>query len=360
MTDPSPRIESTIAEDSPAMNMIIHMQQQQIEMQKQMTQLMAKILSPTATSVNTDIKASRTKIERPTVDTDCSDNKWVIFEDAWTRYKEMATISKPIDIRNELRSSCSSSVNEMLFNFIGPEALNNATEKQLLAYIKSVAVKSIHPEVYRQQFFTMSQSDGETTTCFIARLKAQAMLCAFTRQGSCRNTDCTASYSEDMIRSQLIAGIRNASHQNRVLSEMDSIKTLDQLTTRLLTLESTEKASYHFRPPHNHQQDITIAPIKSDYKARKYATNNPTRNSPQQMTKPIIRQSNRNSCTGCGRPHHVNGRRQCPAWNKTCNKCLKPNHFATVCQSSSNATIQIETSDTEEISYMSSISTETI
>jgi len=43
-----------------------------------------------------------------------------------------------------------------------------------------------------------------------------------------------------MIRSQLIAGLSNSSHQSKVL------KTLDQLTTRILTLEATERASSEF------------------------------------------------------------------------------------------------------------------
>jgi len=89
----------------------------------------------------------------------------------------MAGLTAAGEIRNELRSACSPSVNELLFNFVGPDALRVASERELLDYIKSVAVKSVHPEVYRQQFFVMRQSDGESITSFIARLNSQAMLC---------------------------------------------------------------------------------------------------------------------------------------------------------------------------------------
>lgn len=61
----------------------------------------------------------------------------------------MTLLTNPIEIRNELQSVCSSSVNEMLFNFVGPDAFKDATKQQLLDYIKSVAVKSVHLEVYR-------------------------------------------------------------------------------------------------------------------------------------------------------------------------------------------------------------------
>jgi len=65
-------------------------------------------------------------------------------------------------------------VNELLFNFVGPNQLNTATEDELLDHIRYVAVKTIHPEVYRQQCFWLKQSD-ETITHFASRLKSQAM-----------------------------------------------------------------------------------------------------------------------------------------------------------------------------------------
>ena len=114
----------------------------------------------------------------------------------------MSSLSKDTEIINELRSSCSPKVNEMLFNFVGPADLDNAGEQELMKHIKAVAVRVVHPEVYRQQFFTLKQSDGESTTNFVSRLKAQAMLCDFT----CQNQTCTTAYSPDMVKSQLIAG----------------------------------------------------------------------------------------------------------------------------------------------------------
>jgi len=76
----------------------------------------------------------------------------------------MANVSHPQDVRNELRSACSPSVNSMLFIFVGPEALNTAIEEELLNDIKCVAMKAVHPEVYSPQFFAMRQSDEEPIT----------------------------------------------------------------------------------------------------------------------------------------------------------------------------------------------------
>ena len=234
----------------------------------------------------------------------------------------MTSLTDDADIRNELRSSCSPKVNEVLFNFVGPESLDNANEQDLMRYIKSVAVRAVHPEVYRQQFFTLKQSDGESVTTFVSRLKAHAMLCEFT----CQNDSCTTSYSPDMVKSQLIAGTRNPSHQSKVLAEMEVLKTLDQVINRLLALESTECATTHFRSPFSPLPSTELAPITDD-----------RRNPP-----PLKRTPQRpKQCKGCGQPSHTKGRPSCPAWQKTCNKCKKLNHFASVCRSpSTNASIQ--------------------
>ena len=241
--------------------MMMEMQQQQQQMQQQMTLLMSQFLPETARTTPTAGKPTRAKIVRPSIDADCSDKRWVIFRDAWTRYKEMAKITLPNDIRNELRSTCTQKVNEMLFNFVGPDAFNTANEDDLLTYMKSVAVKVAHPVVYRQQFFVLKQNYGESITSFISRLKAQAMLCAFVRNGSCHNPACKTSYSEDMIRSHLIADIRSSAYQSKVLSEITILQTLEQLTTRLLALEASERASSQFRSPFDTINESEVTPI---------------------------------------------------------------------------------------------------
>ena len=150
----------------------------------------------------------------------------------------------------------------MLFNFVGPESLQVASEDQLLDFTKSVAVKAVHPEVYRQHFFKLQQSNDETIKSFISRLKAQAILCAFQCKGKCYS-ECISSYAEDMIQSQLIAGMRNSSHQTKVLSEKATLVTLETLAAGLLTLEATERASTEFRSPQDNSHVADITPIKS-------------------------------------------------------------------------------------------------
>lgn len=187
------------------------------------------------------------------------------------------------------------------------------------------------------------------------------MLCHFKRTCDCTNNRCTTSYPEDMIRSQLIAGLRNAAHQLKVLSEMQILTTLELLTKLLLTLESTEKASSHFRPAGS-SNSSTLAPVRSDYQRRSRPPLRSSQNREPSQTAPQRPNQQHNKCRGCGRSRHPQGRRQCPAYGKNCNKCSKPNHFAAVCLSSSTAAVEYEDqppSDEEEISYLSSMTAQT-
>ena len=364
-TEPLPPAQPT---DASALTMMIQLQQQQMAMQQQMATLMSQLIPSNAQQKE---RTARVKPARPTIDADSSDNKWIIFTDAWNRYKEMSKLTDANEIRNELRSACSTVVNEMLFNFVGPEALNVASETELLKFIKSVAVKSVHPEVYRQQFFGLRQTDGESITAFVSRLKSQAMLCDFVKRCSCTND---TSFSEDMIKSQLIAGLCNADHQTRILSEVSSLQTLKQVVERLLTLESTARATSHLQPV---VSGSNVAPIKSDYQRSKnsfskprYPTpgNNKSATYPNAASSPVQSPppnrtpslpSKGQLCRGCGKPRHTS-RQHCPAYGRTCSKCGKYNHFAAVCMSARINVIAEDVADPnegEEVSFLATITT---
>lgn len=328
------------------MELILAIQKQQLTMQEQMTALIGQIIPNPHQHVNPDPTFRRTKPERPIISADCSDNKWIIFLDAWQRYKQMSKLTDPIEIRNELRSACDTTVNEMLFNFVGPQALSTSTEDQLLTHIKSVAVKTVHPEVYRQQFYSMRQQENESITRFISRLKSQAMLCDFVRACDCTSHGCKTSYSEDMLMSQIITGLMNPAHQSKILSDMVHINTLQSLTERLLTLESTTQATSHFKPESTSGMS---APIRSDYQRSK-GFKNPSTSSRTDNQHPAPP-----TCNGCGRNRHPKGRRECPAQGKACDNCGKLNHLATVCRSAKASAITNDETPPEDISFISSI-----
>ena len=180
---------------SPDQLQMMQLMQQMIELQRENNELRRNM------SGASNFSSNAKKPHRPIIEQDSMDNDWALFTDSWQFYKDMCRLRDISEIRNELRSSCSSDVNKLLFNLISSDRLS-ASETELLTFIKSVAVKGMHKEVHRQTFHSMRQSEGESITHFLARLKSQANFCSF--QVQCPNTpDCNqnVSYSEDMISS---------------------------------------------------------------------------------------------------------------------------------------------------------------
>ena len=308
MSDPQPT-------SSPDQSQMMQLMQQMIELQRENNELRRNM------SGASNFSSNAKKPDRPIIEQDSTDNDWALFTDSWQRYKDMCRLRDISEIRNELRSSCSSDVNKLLFDLIGSDRLNSASEAELLMFIKSVAVKGMHKEVHRQTFHSMRQSEGESITHFLARLKSQANFCSF--QVQCPNTtDCNqkVSYSEDMISSQMIAGLVNNEHQTRVLAQAAVLVTLQQKFDLLVSLETTDKSTSKLQPPPvaPPAPPSQSNPQKSDYQRKKA------------LPKAEIR-----PCTGCGKTSHPGKtlrRKDCPAFENTCKICSKKGHFDDVCR----------------------------
>ena len=166
--------------------------------------------------------------------------------DTWNRYKEMCKLTNLSTICNELRMACTPELNRLLFNLMGAEALNMASEDQLLQYIKLIAVRGFYKEVHQQNFHSMKQKEGELITHFLARLWTLAKFCEFTV--ACSNKpDCgrCVDYSNNMVAGQIVAGLANMDHQTKILVEAITLVTLQQNFDRLVSLEMTD----HSTPP---------------------------------------------------------------------------------------------------------------
>lgn len=60
---------------------------------------------------------------------DATDGNWVMFIDTWTHYKEMCELTDLAVIQNEPRMVCTPKMNRLLFNLVGAETFNSATEE---------------------------------------------------------------------------------------------------------------------------------------------------------------------------------------------------------------------------------------
>ena len=292
--------------------------------QQQMSQLQSlqsensQLRAANADSTTAPITKTKTKApDRPVINTDTDAREWELFKDSWSRYKIMTAITDPNFVRMELRAACSQDVNRLLFEYVGSESLNVASEDELLDHIKSVAVKETHKEVHRMNFFRLSQMEGETVTQYVARLRSHAVLCQFKIACTEHLRQIFINYTDDMVTQQLISGLRNQNHQSRILSEAAALPTLQQKIDRLQCLESTEQSTGLLQsatptPPSNNNA------IKSGYRRRQNQ-----------------QQSTRTPCKGCGGLSHEGktmARKDCPAINKNCGYCGIKGHFQAVCK----------------------------
>ena len=296
-------------------------------LQNENVRLREEVAQPTAGAAESSTYRSK-KPDRPTVNVDIDEREWALFIDAWGMYKKMCHLAptQVESIRLELRAACSSDVNRMLFEYVGATTLDASTEDQMLVHIKSVAVKTVHKEVHRMTFSRMVQDQGESVTSYVARLKAQAFLCRYEIPCTCCTPPKMISYAEEEVSQQLLAGLRNQEHLQKVMAEAESLTTLDLKVKRLQVLETTEESasSLHNVTPPIAGTEAALA--KSQYKAGKVASKLPSEE--------IL-------CQWCGLGSHPNGksleRKNCPANKKNCSKCQKKGHFARVCKSAAAA-----------------------
>ena len=131
----------------------VTMDQKYLELMKQMIELKQENISLRKQMLCGQSNMSRVrKPDRPLIALDATDGDWALFIDEWTQYKDMCGLKDSAVIRNELRSACTPETNRLLFELIGPEALNTATEEHLLQQIRLVAVKRLHKKFIGRTF----------------------------------------------------------------------------------------------------------------------------------------------------------------------------------------------------------------
>ena len=172
------------------------------------------------------------KTDRPLIKYSYTDGDWALFNNSWSQYKQMCGLKEPVEIHNELTTPCSSKVNGLLFDLVGSEAHNTATEEQLLWHIRLIAVKVLHKEVHRHRFYN-------------TRLQSQARFCEFTIQCPNVSCQCFINYSEDMVAGQHVAGLMNKEYQHKILAEANTLITVEQKFHRLASIETTDTSTPH-------------------------------------------------------------------------------------------------------------------
>lgn len=318
------------------------MNQQLLEMTREKMSMSSIADSPSMAPKNT----VRLKPTRPKIDAQMDEIEWKIFLDEWDRYKRRAELVDEEQIRLELRDTCSSDINRLLYQFIGAEELNDdeLSEIKLLEHIRNVAVKVEHKEVHRLSFSRMKQNEGETASKYVGRLKAKASLCDFKIKCNC---DRNVSYASDMVSQQLVSGLSNPEHQAKVMAEAKSLTSLQEKVEKVMSLEAADDAADKIRQP----PKVLAAPLRQSlYKQKKMhkVGKFPAKEKRQATERRLPK------CRGCGKSSHGEGKRMfrtdCPAYGKKCNGCGKENHFEDVCEQRKKSKVMFMLMDEEDSS----------
>ena len=296
---------------------------------------------------------------RPSVDIETTEGEWAIFEDQWSRFKRMAKLTAIVDIRDNLRQCCADQLNKRLFDIRGSGALDNASEIELLTWIKEIAVKGVHKEVHRTLLAKLKQKPGESINAYYGKLKAESSLCDLrvAAPATCGSVDChcdnhgiQVSYQDDLVATQLIAGLYNSDHQAKVLSESANLPTLDDKLQRLLVLEKSDTSLSSLNESAGGIVNSNVAKgnfTKRDKfikpRGRRYQRKPPGGQSTSDVG---TRNDSNENCDVCGKKHPQC--RACQGYHKCttqCNTCKGMGHIRNCCPTSAQVSVATAPSD---------------
>ena len=168
---------------------------------------------------------------------------------------------------------------------------------------------AINETVERRNFRKRRQHARESFDDYLVALRELVKTCRY----------CTDDCVSKILRDQIIEGLQDG----------DTIEEL--LRQKKLSLEQTIQICRAHESAKNQREEIkgsrAALNVTSAYKAKKKSTN---RDRPMAARKQLTHEQQR-TCGRCGSAHG-NLPQNCPAFNKTCNKCHKLGHFASLCR----------------------------
>lgn len=175
----------------------------------------------------------------------------------------------------------------------------------------------------RYQFFTSRQGELSTEQ-FVTELKKRASVCKFDK------------LTDDLILCVLISATNNSEVREKLLQKEDL--SLNEAVKWCNIIEQAKMQTKRIENINNQVGDeISAVRIQSRQTPSRRHTSrrgsSKSRSQSRHTAQPQEIRSDRNfiyNCSRCGLPSHpIN---KCPAFAKTCGKCQKRNHFASVCK----------------------------
>ena len=263
-------------------------------------------------------KSKPEKAKRPELAADVSDEDWNYFLSRWERYKKVTSLAGEEEITNQLLECCSDQLrrdHHRTFLSDKPEAA--LKEADLIKELKQIAVQKRNLLVNRFKVFKLKQDRGEPVRKFAGRVRSLASVSGY----SVKSGDTDVSYTEAIIRDQVIFGLADMEIQRDVLAHEDADKiTLDKLLSLVEGKESSQTSQ-------------GLMSGDGGLAAR------------VDPTKPM-------KCRWCGEMH-PRGKDNCKAPGHKCSRCEKVGHFEKVCRSNPEKKAYQQKSSTDNSSECS-------
>ena len=259
---------------------------------------------------STEPTPPKLQLDRPRIKAGATSDDWSHFLRDWNTYKEVCCITQS-QAKKVIFECCDEDLKHLMYGQYTSEQQDAATEDQLIASLKQLAVVFESALTHRLRLGDAVQSPGQLINGFLATLKSLARPCEYTVQ--CTRTGCTENvdYSSHMIKGQLIRGMSDDSDRQRLLAKPDSEKmSLDQVVTFLHRLETSH------RPIHSSSPNAVVSSVAP-----------------------------RGLCWRCGLPsHHSTGSQSsptpCPASQSRCDRCQQTGHYSRCCPKCSDCQTQ--------------------
>ena len=255
------------------------------------------------------------KLKRPTIETGGSTEDWNYFLTRWNDYVDGTKLTGKTKVI-QLLECCDESLRKSLTRSAGGSLVDKTTD-EVLAAIKTLAIKDENVMLSRISLHNMSQNHGENVRSFGSRIQGQASICKF--QLKCPNCDNNVDYTDSVLRDVLIKGIDDQDIQSDILGSTDQDMSLDKVFKFIETKESAKSTASKLNSKHSTSATSTY---------KKSLTSKPTKD----------RKIDTTLCEYCGKAghgqkaHYSLRKNKCPAFDHLCKKCDRKNHFESVCK----------------------------
>ena len=234
------------------------------------------------------------------------------ISEQWDRWKQQFQLyitvtesdDKPDYIKTSIFLTCIGKQGLEIYNIFTFENESNKMKlKPVMEKFEEYCKPRKNITVVRHYLITYRQSEDQLFDTFVTELKKRSSQCEF------------VTLQDSLIRDMIVVGVLTNSLRERLL-RINNLSLEDAIKLGQAA-EETKKHAYELC---RSQENQTIDALKMN--GRNY--------SKPKIPKPEDNEYISPPCKYCGTLHK---RRKCPAFGKTCLKCNKLNHFASICLS---------------------------